>query len=149
MFLQEHYSWEEAFSIFGPYAGAHIRVRRIDKNTMETYMPLVLGNTNYVGTHFGGSLYSMCDPFFMFILIENLGPEYIVWDKAAVIEFLKPGKGTVTARFHIDDTELQKVREIVAEKRKTDREYICEVKDENNQVIARMKKTLYIRKKPA
>lgn len=145
-FLQETYSWEEAFSIFGPYQGANIHVRRIDKNTMETYMPQVLGNTNYVGTHFGGSLYSMCDPFFMFILIENLGPDYIVWDKAAAIEFLKPGKGTVTARFYIDDEELQTVRDIVAEKRKTDREYICEVKDEAGQVVARMRKTLYIRR---
>jgi hypothetical protein len=37
------------------------------------------------GTHFGGSLYAMCDPFFVFIITMNLGDKYIVWDKSATI----------------------------------------------------------------
>lgn len=54
-----------------------------------------------MGTHFGGSLYAMCDPFYMWILMENLGKDFIVWDKAATIRFKKPGTGTVNAEFEI------------------------------------------------
>jgi len=64
-------------------------------------MPLRFYNRNYVGTHFGGSLYSMVDPFYMLMLMNILGPGYIVWDKAASIRFKKPGKGVMKASFHL------------------------------------------------
>jgi hypothetical protein len=66
-------------------------------------MGLTRYNRNYVGTQFGGSLYSMVDPFYMLMLMENLGRDYIVWDKAASIDFISPGKGPVYAEFHVDD----------------------------------------------
>ncbi len=67
-------------------------------------------NRNYVGTQFGGSLYSMVDPFYMLMLMENLGRDYIVWDKAASIDFISPGKGPVYAEFFIDEALLDEVR---------------------------------------
>jgi len=66
-------------------------------------LPLTYYNRNYVGTHFGGSLYSMCDPMYMLLLLNVLGREFIVWDKSTTIEYRKPGKGTVTAEFSIPD----------------------------------------------
>ena len=80
-----------------PYWAAGIRVMKIapDKTSVEVEMKLKMTNQNYVGTHFGGSLYAMCDPFFMLILIENLGRDYIVWDKAATIRFRSPGLSRV------------------------------------------------------
>jgi hypothetical protein len=86
---------------YPPFLGAGIRLKSIseDMRTIEVEMPLRFWNRNYVGTQFGGSLYTMCDPFFMLILINNLGPDYIVWDKAATIRFKKPGKGLVQAVF--------------------------------------------------
>ncbi len=68
---------EAAFQMFGPYRGAAIFPKIIDRNTVFVTMPLVVLNTNCVGTHFGGSLYSMCDPFYMFLLLENLGTDYV------------------------------------------------------------------------
>ncbi|MEQ9364899.1 MAG: DUF4442 domain-containing protein [Leptospirales bacterium] len=144
-FLQETYSMEEAFRFFGPYRGASIFPSIVDEYTVEVRMPLVVSNTNYVGTQFGGSLYSMADPFYMFILMFNLGPEFIVWDKSAQIEFLKPGTGEVRARFHISPEEIQAVQDIVARDRKTTRFYETDILGESGEVVARVKKELYVR----
>src|SRR5687767_4345745 len=89
----------QAINVYPPYLGAGIRVREItpDLRRFEVEMRMYPWTRNYVGTAFGGSMYSMTDPWFMFILFENLGPGYIVWDKAATIRFLKPGLGTLRA----------------------------------------------------
>ena len=108
-------------------------------------MGLIETNTNYVGTHFGGSLYSMCDPFFMFLLMQNLGEGYIVWDKAATIDFIKPGTGKVTAQFHIPAVEIEQIKAALLKVRKMDKIFVCEVKNEAGETVARMTKTLYIR----
>ena len=74
-------------NVWPPFAGAGIRVVRLDADwrAIDVEMKLRFWNSNYVGTHYGGSLYSMTDPFYMLMLIENLGREYVVWDKAATI----------------------------------------------------------------
>lgn len=145
-FLEENYGLEEAFSIFGPYAGASIKPKLIDDFTIEVSMPLVVTNTNYVGTHFGGSLYSMCDPFYMFILMRNLGSAYMVWDKSATIEFIKPGTGNVKAQFYISKEEIQEIRNLLNTQKKTIRTYQTQVLNENKEVVAQVTKELYIRK---
>jgi acyl-coenzyme A thioesterase PaaI-like protein len=144
-FMRKTYGMDEAFKSFGPYQGASIIPKIIDRNTVEVTMPLVPLNTNYVGTHFGGSLYSMCDPFFMFILIENLGEDYLVWDKSARIEFRKPGTGTVRALFHIPDVEIGDIKNAVQQKGKTIRNYEVNVLNQDNEVVATVYKELYIR----
>lgn len=144
-FLQETYSMEEAFRFFGPYRGASIFPSIVDTHTVDVRMPLVVSNTNYVGTQFGGSLYSMADPFYMFLLMWNLGPDYIVWDKSAQIEFIKPGVGEVHARFHIPPEEIETVREIVAHERKTTRFYETDILGEAGEVVAHVTKELYVR----
>ena len=145
--LRKTYGMETAFQSFGPYHGASIVPKMIDAHTVEVTMPLVPLNTNYVGTHFGGSLYSMCDPFFMFILMENLGPGYIVWDKSARIEFLKPGRGTVRAVFHVSAEEVEAIKGIIVENGKAVRNYTVTVEDENGAEVARVSKEIYIRRK--
>lgn len=117
-------------------------------------MKLHWWNRNYVGTHFGGSLYTMCDPFYMLLLMEALGRDYIVWDKRASIRFLKPGRGTVRARFHIPE---ERVEEIRREADAVDREspakveptFTVDVVDEDGEAVARVEKLLYVRKKDA
>jgi Domain of unknown function (DUF4442) len=88
-------------NIWPPFLGAGIRLRRIapDWKAIDVEMKLRWWNRNYVGTHYGGSLYSMADPFLMLMLIENLGKDYIVWDKAASIRFrkLKDQSGSIIA----------------------------------------------------
>jgi len=104
-------------------------------------------NANYVGTHYGGSLYSMADPFYMVMLINILGREYIVWDKSASIRFRRPGKGTVYAKYRISDGQVEEIREALKTEEKIEREFAIEVKDDAGEVIAEVKKLLHFRKK--
>lgn len=141
----------QAINLYPPYLGAGIRVRRItpDLRRFEIEMRMYPWNKNYVGTHFGGSMYSMTDPWFMFILLENLGPGYIVWDKAAAIRFLKPGKGTLRAVFELSQEQIDDARRTAEEKGKAEPVYTADIVDEEGVKIAVVEKTIYVRKKPA
>ncbi len=136
-------------NIYPPYLGAGVRVVHIAEDFREARveMPLRWYNRNYVGTHFGGSLYSMVDPFFMLMLIQILGPEYVVWDKAAEIEFLKLGRGTVSAHFVVEDARLEEIRRATASGDKFLPTWTVDVRNERDEVVARVRKTLHIRKK--
>lgn len=139
---------DRALRVWPPYLASGIRPQQLPNGRgYRVEMRLKWFNSNYVGTHYGGSLYSMCDPFFMFILLEQLGPDYIVWDKAASIEFVRPGKGLVHAHFDIDDEELTRIRDAADTEWKVEPEFDVEVLDEAGDVVARVHKTLYVRRK--
>ncbi|MGC6416012.1 MAG: DUF4442 domain-containing protein [Bradymonadia bacterium] len=132
-----------------PYLGAGIYIRSFEKplNQIVVGMKLNRRNTNYVGTHFGGNLYSMCDPWFMFILMHHLGADYTVWDKAASIDFIRPGRGEVTAAFHIDERTIENIRSQADRGQKVLPEFVVNIVDEGGDIVARVVKTLYVRKK--
>lgn len=132
--------------LWPPYLGAGIRVRRPDAHTFVVRMKLHWWNRNYFGTHFGGSLYAMCDPFFVLILAQRLGRDYVVWDKAASIRFVRPGRGTVTATFHLPPEEVEAIRQTADASGKVEPELSVEVVDESGAVVARVEKTLYVRR---
>ncbi|PJZ67142.1 tetrameric acyl-CoA thioesterase [Leptospira wolffii] len=138
------------FNFYPPYFGAGIKVQALnkDRTAFATTMNLNLLNKNYVGTQFGGSLYSMCDPFYMLILMENLGPAYLVWDKAATIRFLKPGEGKVRAEFRISKERIREIKEEADLKRKLDVTFTAEIKDvKTGKTIAEVDKVIYVRRK--
>ena len=132
-----------------PFLGAGIRVVHIasDMKAIDVEMKLRWWNANYVGTHFGGSLFAMTDAFYMLMLIAKLGPEYIVWDKAASIRYRKPGKGTVRAEFRITDAQLDDIREKLKRLPKYEPVFLVDVKDADGVVIASVEKGLHIRRK--
>ena len=137
-----------AINIWPPMAGAGIRVRwSPDNKAVDVEMKLRFWNRNYVGTHYGGSLYSMTDPFYMLMLMEKLGREYIVWDKAASIRFRKPGKGTVKAEFRLSDAQVNEIRQKLATQERYEPTFLVEVKDEAGDVVAEVQKVLHIRRK--
>lgn len=135
--------------LWPPYLGAGIRVRHPDAHTFVVRMKLHWWNRNYFGTHFGGSLYAMCDPFFALILARQLGKGYVVWDKAAAIRFVRPGRGTVTATFHLSPDEVESIRAAADAHGKIEPELTVEVVDESGTVVARVEKTLYVRREGA
>lgn len=139
-----------AMNLYPPYLGAGIKVRQIsaDFREIQVSMGLKWYNRNYVRTQFGGSLYSMTDPFYMLMLMHNLGRDYIVWDKASSIDFVSPGRGTVHAEFKIDEAMLDTIRANTATGEKYLPKYHATVRDEQGTVVARVEKTLYIRRKP-
>lgn len=142
-----------------PFWGAGIRVVEIqnDFRYARVQMPLRFYNQNYVGVHFGGSLYAMCDPFYMLLLINVLNNttktsgkksgDFIVWDKAASIEYVKPGIGTMTAEFRITDEILNS---IYAMKPNTKQfiDLTVNVTDEKGDIVAKLIKTEYVKRKP-
>jgi hypothetical protein len=104
-------------------------------------------NRNYVKTHFGGSLYAMADPFFMVMLIHILGKEFVVWDKSAHIDFIKPSQGTLTARFLIKEEQIENIIYNTSGGQKYFPEFSVDIENEAGEKVARVVKTLYIRKK--
>lgn len=136
-------------NLWPPYWGAGIKVIKIteDYRKIEVAMKLKWFNTNLVGTHFGGSIYAMTDPFYMLILLKNLGKQYIVWDKAAYIDFKKPGRGTLHATFTLSTEEIDKIRQHADQQAKYIFDLSIDVIDQQGEVVASIVKTLYVRRK--
>lgn len=132
-----------------PFWGAGIRIDHVSKDFMEVDVSLKLRfwNRNYVGTAYGGSLYSMSDPFYMLMLINLLGKGYIVWDKAAAIRFKRPGKSKVYAQFRLTPEQLLEFKDELKSKNKIEPVLTVYIKDEEGNVVAEVDKTLYIKKK--
>ncbi len=136
-------------NLYPPYWGTGISVKRISPDYREIVVQMKMRwyNHNYVGSHFGGSLYAMTDPFYMLMLIHILGKEFVIWDKAAHIEFVKPSRGTVTATFVITDEQIDAILRNTSGGQRYFPEFFVEVKDEEGETVARVTKTLYVRKK--
>lgn len=140
---------EKIINLYGPFVGAGVRLEKMTKDYRHARvsMKLTFYNKNYMGTQFGGSLYSMVDPWYMLMLIKNMGRDYIIWDKAATIQFKRPGKGKVFAEFNLTDEHLEEIRATLVTQNKMDYHFKVEIKDEAGKLIAEVDKVLYIRKK--
>jgi acyl-coenzyme A thioesterase PaaI-like protein len=136
------------FSLFPAFRGTGARVTYISGDWREVHvrLPLNWRTRNYVGTIFGGSLYGAVDPHYMIMLIKILGPDYVVWDKAATIRFKKPGRGTLFARFAISEEEIAEIRRLLETAPSIDRVYRVELTDAEGVVHAEVDKTIYIRR---
>jgi len=144
---KRHLRW--LINLWPPFLGAGIRVTRLqpDWKAIDVEMKLRFWNANYVGTHFGGSLYAMTDPFYMLMLIENLGSDYVVWDKSASVRFRQPGRGKVFSAFHLSDQQIEELRQELKTQEKIEPSFAVDVRDETGAVIAEVQKVLHIRKK--
>jgi acyl-coenzyme A thioesterase PaaI-like protein len=136
--------------LWPPFLGAGIRLRRMSEDFRQAEVELRLGrlNRNAVGTQFGGSLFAMTDPFYAIMLMRNLGREYLVWDKAASIEYLAPGRGTVRACFELTEERLAAIRAQAAGGEKVLPEFDTDIVDAKGEIVARVHRTVYVRLKP-
>ena len=138
------------FNIWPPFLCCGIRVLQLADDWRYARVRLKLGwfNRNYVGSHFGGNLFSMTDPFWMILIIESLGRDYIVWDKAGEITFVQPGRADVFAEFRVEDAVLDELRAATAQGEKYLRWFHTDVKTANGEIVAQVRKQLYVRRKP-
>lgn len=129
-----------------PLWGAGIKLDYLGPDFKEAKVSLKLKrfNRNYVGTHYGGSLYSMTDPFYMLMLIQILGSDYLVWDKAASIRFKKPGTGKVVAHFLLTDAIITEIKEDILANGKTEKTFLVQIKNEKGEVVTEVDKLLWI-----
>ena len=137
-------------NLWPPYLFAGIHVTRISPDYRDIRVELRqrFWNVNYVRTHFGGNLFSITDPFWMLALLRNMGPQYFVWDKAGEIEFVKPGRGVVFTEFKLDTATIEALKAEAAGGQKVLRWFDNEVLDAQGDVVARVRKQVYIRLKP-
>jgi hypothetical protein len=149
-----HESWSSRlarwrFNTFPAYRGSGGRVTFIRHDFMEVRvkLPLWWRTRNYVGTIFGGSIYASVDPFYMMMLIQCLGPDYMVWDKAASIRFRRPGRTTLYATFQFDQSLVDGIRAELETVEKLDRHFTVELKDATGEVHAFVEKTVNVRKR--
>lgn len=134
---------------YGPYQGAGVVVTHIaeDASEIRVEMALTDRNVNLVGTHFGGSLYAMVDPHLMILLMQRLGAEYVVWDKTACIDFVKPGTGTVSCTISVTEREVEAIRHATAGGEKHLPRWTLTIVNEDDEVVATVEKTLYVRRR--
>lgn len=137
------------WNFWPPFFGAGIKVKDVseDWRFLRAELKLRPWTSNYVGTQFGGSMFSMTDAFYMVMLVRNLGKDYIVWDKSATIRFLKPGKTHLSADFKITEEDLQHIKNRLTTEKKMDWHRTIQIKDQTEQVIAEVDKVIYIRMK--
>lgn len=136
-------------NLWPPFLGAGIRVRRIapDFREVRVDMRLGVGNRNYFGSHFGGSLYAMTDPFFALMVHHNLPRGYMVWDKAGAIEYVGPGRGPVSATIRLEQADIDTIVRMTADGDKHLHLFKVDVVDREGLTVAKVEKIVYARKK--
>ncbi len=142
---------KKLLNLYPPYLGAGVKVENISPNWNEVRVSMAVRwyNRNAVGTHFGGSIYSMIDPHIMLILMKRLGSDYWIWDKSADIDFIKATKKKITAHIFISDEEIEKIKTLASSGQKQLPQFTIDIIDSDQELIARVNKVIYIKKKNA
>jgi acyl-coenzyme A thioesterase PaaI-like protein len=135
------------FNLFPAYRGTGGRIAYIasDWSEIRIRLPLTWRTRNYVGTIFGGSIYGAIDPIYMIMLIKILGSGYVVWDKAATVRFLRPGRATLFATFRLAPDEIAAIRSEVAATGRSQRTFPVELVTASGELCATVEKAISIR----
>ena len=143
-------TFRRLLNLWPPFLFSGIRVQAVSANWDDVRVVLRLRrwNSNYVGTQFGGSLFSMTDPFWMLLVMRQLGNDYYVWDKAATIDFIAPGRDHVYAHFRLDPAVVDELRSAAASGDKVLRWFEVDVKTASGNLVAKVRKQIYVRLKP-
>lgn len=138
-------------NLWPPMIGAGIHVEHIaaDYSEARVRMRQRLLNSNLFGTHFGGSLFAMTDPFYTLLILHRLGKDYVVWDKRSEIDFLLPARGTVSASFSVSTETIAEIRRRTDGGDKYEPDFTVEITDPRGEIVAKVTKTIYVRRKPA
>lgn len=137
------------WNFWPPFFFSGIRIEKTAKDFRHIVVRLKLRfwNANFVGTQYGGLIFSMTDPFYMIMLIKNLGESYVVWDKAAQIKFLRPGKTDLLAEYRLSEEDVNQIKDTVREHGKCEWTRTVEVKDIHGVIVAEVHKVVSIKMK--
>ena len=143
--------FRRAMNLYPPLRGAGIRITEIspDFRTLDVELRLTKSNANTHGSQFGGSLFAMTDPFYPILIKRALGPDCILWDRAASIRYRRPGMTNVYARFHLTEARIDEIRSALDRDGIYDAIFQVEIKDPSGEVIARVERTIYCATKAA
>ncbi|WP_448811263.1 DUF4442 domain-containing protein [Agromyces bauzanensis] len=136
-------------SLWMPNLFSGIRVKRFAPDwtsaTVELHVNVL--TRNYVRTAFGGSLSAMTDPYFFMLVMHQLGRDHVVWDTRGEIEFLKPGRGRLTAHFEVPKEKAEELRERARGGAKVLEWFETEITDREGDIVARVRREVYVREK--
>lgn len=151
-FLDSPGRMRAALNIWPTYAACGVRVKHISNDWRRAVIVLKKGrlNSNYFGTQFGGTMFSMVDPFFAVMAYHALSDsgEYVVWDKAGEIEFVKPGHTDLRAELVITEDDLAQIRGAAQNGDKVLRWFSVDLTDTKGETVAKVRKQLYVRRRP-
>ena len=126
-----------------------IRIRRFSEDwthaTVELHVNVL--TRNYVKTAFGGSMSAMTDPYFFMLVMHQLGRDHVVWDTRGEIEFLKPGRGVLTAHFAVPREKAEELRVRAHAGAKVLEWFETDITDASGDVVARVRREVYVREK--
>lgn len=144
-------TFRRLLNLWPPFLCNSIRVLALSEDWSAARVVLRLRpwNRNYVRCQFGGNLFAMVDPFWMLLAMHRLGDDYHVWDQAGAIDFVAPGREDVYAAFHLTDAMVEELRAAAAGGGKVLRWFETDITTASGEVIARVRKQLYVRLKPA
>jgi acyl-coenzyme A thioesterase PaaI-like protein len=136
-------------SLWIPNLFSGIRVRGFSADWTRAVVELHVNvfTRNYVKTAFGGSMQAMTDPYFFMLVMHQLGRDYVVWDTRGEIEFLTPGRGVLTARFHVPAERVADIRLRATGGAKVLEWFETEITDGSGEVVARVRREVYVREK--
>jgi acyl-coenzyme A thioesterase PaaI-like protein len=136
-------------SLWFPNLFSGIRIRRFSEDwthaTVELHVNLL--TRNYVKTAFGGSMSAMTDPYFFMLVMHQLGRDYVVWDTRGEIEFVKPGRGMLTAEFEVSKEQAEDIRHRAHGGEKVLEWFETVITDSAGDVVAKVRREVYIREK--
>ena len=137
---------KRVLNLWLPFLGSGIRILRIadDYRSIDVVLKRRSFNQNYNGSHFGGSLFAMTDPFYPLMLTLNLGSGYILWDKAGSIRYRRPGITDVFCHFVLTAEQIDTIRATVDREGTHDAVLEVDVVDGDGNVIATAVRTIYI-----
>lgn len=138
-----------AYNFFPVYRRTGARLTYIDDTWKEIRIsiPLRLWTRNIIGTISGISMFGGVDPIYMVMLIKILGDDFVVWDKEATIRFKRPGRSRLSARFILDDSEIETIRTALETVQAIDRTYRIDLVDQEGMICATVEKTIHIARK--
>lgn len=136
-------------SLWLPNLASGIRVKEFAEDWTHATVQLHVNplTRNYVKTAFGGSMSAMTDPYFFMLVMHQLGRDYVVWDTRGEIEFLKPGRGVLTAEFDVPRERAERIRERATGGAKVLEWFETVITDAEGDVVARVRREVYVREK--
>lgn len=138
-----------AMSLWAPNLWSGIRIKHFADDWTSASVTLHVNpiTRNYVGTAFGGSMSAMTDPYFFMLVMHQLGRDYVVWDTRGEIEFVKPGRGVLTAHFQVSPAQVAELRERAKGGAKVLEWFETEITDAAGDTVARVRREVYVREK--
>ncbi|PCI10531.1 MAG: DUF4442 domain-containing protein [Flavobacteriaceae bacterium] len=149
-YIGKHILFKYAFNLSPMYRRSTAKVINISKDLLEVRikLPISYKNKNYVNSIFGGSMFSAVDPIPMVQLINLIGEDFVVWDKAAKISFKRPAKETLYADFKYSMNELEDIKNKITQENEL--EFIKTILLTNKDktiVYCEVQKTIYVANK--